>query len=155
MAAEKIVVGTKSDYVEFEHTKTDLLHYPSLTFAVTASAHGFTGHRDGVRFTVVALTDFITQMTNLERTRQGEAKLRHDADPSPYCPCHFRIFSTDQLGNLAVEIELLRFKLLGNNPHTYVSKVSVTFGLNMDVFNFPDVLAAFKSLETFWQSPQT
>src|SRR5215470_2367677 len=103
-------LGNDLSFVEFAFVQKAAEDSPGagdISYSVIAATNGFRGGIPSVWFSREDLNDFLRQLEQLERTRNGLAKLSNLSSLSDYSPLRLEIFSLDHRGNLGVKVELL------------------------------------------------
>ncbi len=119
-------------------------NYPSLALSILVENNGFRGAEREIWFHQHDLDQFILELEELERQRQGEAILRTMSDMSDYAPFRLKIFSIDTYGHFAILADLLQIKYIGSRAILTTNKVSVTFEIDPTVL--PYLLTDLKEL---------
>lgn len=130
-------------FVLFEFGYEDTL-YPSFSLSIETESRGFAGANERVWFGRKAFNEFLNQLNALERKRQGEAFLRSMSYPSEYDSFHFKIYSIDKLGHIALSTEIMQLEYIGGTPILVTNKVSITF--QIDPTSLRSILADFRKL---------
>ncbi|MBI1256817.1 MAG: hypothetical protein GC204_05055 [Chloroflexi bacterium] len=137
-------IKTTDSLITFQFYKAELVRYPSLSLDVEVNSRDFGGRVYGVWFRLSDFEEFLRQLEALEQSRQGEARLRCMSDGFESAPLRFRIFSTDVLGHMAIEAEILKTAYLGYQVRLVANKVAVNF--DIEPSTLPTILNDFKAL---------
>src|SRR6185295_11999854 len=108
-------VGNEQSFVEFEFKQKEGEDSPragDVACSVSASCDGFGGQVSSVWFSPEDIEAFLKQLDELEKTRKGSASLSNLSSLSEYSPLTFEIFSIDNLGHLALRVELVKISYL-------------------------------------------
>jgi hypothetical protein len=140
----RIKAELENSVIDFEFVEAELVRYPSLAITIEVMSRGFSGRVYAVWFRLSDTEDFLRQLVALERSRQGEGRLRCMSDESEYAPLRFRIFSTDKLGHMAIEAEVLKTAYIGYQTRLVANKVSVNF--DIEPSSLPGILNDFRGL---------
>ena len=113
-----------------------------MACSVEASCRGFNGRVEHVWFARDDVHRFLTELRALEANRKGSVAFLNLSSPSDYSPFHFEIFSTNDLGHLAVRADLLQVHYVGD--HMIPLRVSVAF--DIDAGDLPSLVVEFQRL---------
>ncbi len=151
MDENTLIIGTSPNFVSFEVQKF-YTEYPYVSCLVSVSVENRSGRFEGKiadnSFTMWAIDDFLTELDRLDTTRQGEARMKEIADVTDSCSCRFKLFALDQLGHIAVEVQLLQIKYMGNRAKLYTSTLNATF--EVDAGSLGMIGDYFRSVRAQW-----
>lgn len=119
--------------------------YDFVSFAASVSVSGFTGENAEIWCDLRNLNRFFNELVELEQKRQGAATLETISAPSEYNELFVRLYSTDRLGNMALDVMLQKIQYV--NGKIAPLKVNVSFVV--DPANMLIIVAGFKKLLKF------
>jgi len=136
-------LGNDQSFVEFAFVQRAPENSPGagdVSCSVIAAKNAFRGGIPSVWFSREDLDDFLRQLEQLERTRNGLVKLSNLSSLSDYNPLTLEIFSIDHRGNLGVKVELLRLSYDWDEQEPL--KMSISFPIDGE--RFGEVVAGFR-----------
>lgn len=128
-------------FIEFEFEEYIELR-SDVDCRIEVFCRDFSGKVNSVWFSRNDINLFIQQIEDLDKTRQGKAELFNMGSQTEPNPLEFRIFSTDDLGHLAVQATLQKFSYLSHPVNTL--KVTVSFEIDPSLL--PSIIVDFRKL---------
>ncbi|HEY6246744.1 MAG TPA: hypothetical protein VIX17_22510 [Pyrinomonadaceae bacterium] len=138
-------LGNDLSFVEITYREKEPEGSPghgNVSYSVVASSNTFRGEIPSVWFSCENLDDFLRQLDQLNRTRNGSITLSNLSSLSEYNPLVLDIFSIDNSGHLGVKVRL--FRLSYDWEEEEALKLSISFPLDND--RFAEVVAGFRKL---------
>ena len=134
-------IENENSFVEFEFE--EYIEFRSdVDCRIEVFCRNFSGQVNSVWFSRNNIDLFIQQIEELDKTRQGKAELFNMGSQTEPNPLEFTIFSTDNLGHLAVQAALQKFSYLSHPANTL--KVTVSF--EFDPSLLPSIIVDFRKL---------
>src|SRR5262245_2004492 len=114
MAVRSVCMKISGDnsFLEFDRTGSDQL---GTYCSIEGCCENFNGKIEGVYFLYQDSKGFIKQFEALEKSRNGSAELLNASSPSEANPFKFSVFSTDDIGHVAIKTTLQKWHYLRNS----------------------------------------
>jgi len=136
-------IKNDKSFVKFEFTEIcELQGRYDISCRIEAFCDGFGGKVDSVWFLGSDVDSFILDIEKLDKTRKGAAELLNMSSGSDVSPLEFKIFTTDDLGHLAVRT-ILR-KLVFFKDSSEISSISIVFEIDPSIL--PSIVRDFRKL---------
>ena len=136
----KIQNETKTRTIELTVVDSEENYYPSYRLRIGLATEEFQAEFNReIWISKVDLENFVARLESLENSRKGDEKLK-SMSPDEF---HLRFRNLDNLGHLAVELEL---KKDSKNDNSYSDLLRVEF--EIDPTSLPEVMRGMNELKT-------
>lgn len=136
-------IKNQDSFVEFEFKElSNLQKRHDVSCRIKTFSDGFTGEINSVWFSDENIKSFIEKLEELEKNRKGLVELFNMSSGSDANPLEFKIFTTDNLGHLAIRPTLR--KLIYFKDSYEISIISVVFEIDAGLLNL--IINDFKKL---------
>ncbi len=130
-------------FVEFEFKELSILqNRHDVSCRIKAASDGFIGEIDSVWFSCENIESFIEELYELNSNRKDLVELFNMSSGSDANPLEFRIFTTDNLGHLAIHTTLK--KLIYFKDSNEISAISLVFEIDAGLLKL--IINDFKKL---------
>jgi hypothetical protein len=114
-----------------------------ISLNINVSCGGFCGQNENIRFGEEQIQKFLSDMTNLENQRQGNAHLESLGYPSEYTEFVLKVYPTNNSGRFAIKFELQKTRY---SRHQEMLLNKVSSGFDLDSGDLLTLVADLKNL---------